>query len=103
MKQDISSTTPYPPSVNSKKSWSTKSKKRFVSEEEKARIKRDKQVMARFDELGYCKGDNGNLPCFVASWTKTQYGGCPTARAELITYSAQDVRSEYLNQTLRRH
>ena len=64
MKQDISSTTPYPPSVNSKKSWSTKSKKRFVSEEEKARIKRDKQIMTRFDELGYKKGDNGNLPCF---------------------------------------
>jgi hypothetical protein len=40
---------------------------------------------------------------FVASWTKTPHGGCPTAKAELITYSAQDVPSEYLNQTLRRH
>jgi len=40
------------------------SKKRLVSEEEKARNKRDKQVMARFNELGYGKGDNGNLPCF---------------------------------------
>jgi hypothetical protein len=41
-----------------------KSKKRFVSEEEKARNKRDNQIMARFNELGYKKGDNGNLPCF---------------------------------------
>ena len=40
---------------------------------------------------------------FVVSWMKTPHGGCPTARVEAITYSAQDVRSEYLNQTLRRH
>ena len=62
--RSTSSTMPYQQSGNSKKSWSTKSKKRFVSEEEKARNKRDKQIMARFDELGYKKGDNGNLPCF---------------------------------------
>ena len=64
MKQDISYTMPYQPLGNSKKSWNTMSKKRFVSDEEKTRIKRDKQVMARFKELGYKKGDNGNLPCF---------------------------------------
>ena len=40
---------------------------------------------------------------FVARWTKTPHGGCPTARAEVTTYSVQDVPSEYLNQTLRRH
>ena len=62
--RSTSSTMPYQQSGNSKKSRSTKSKKRFVSEEEKARIKRDNQIMARFDELGYKKGDNGNLPCF---------------------------------------
>ena len=64
MKQETSYTTPYPPSDNSKKSWNTKSKKRFVSEEEKAKKARDKQIMARFDELGYKKRGNGNLPCF---------------------------------------
>ena len=62
--QNISSTTHFQPLGNSKKSWSTKSKRRFVSDEEKTRIKRDKQIMTRFDELGYKKGDNGNLPCF---------------------------------------
>ena len=62
--QRTSSTTAYLQLDNSKKSWNTKSKKRFVSDEEKARNKRDKQVVARFDELGYKKGDNGNLPCF---------------------------------------
>ena len=62
--QNISSTTPYRQSGNSKKSLNLRSKKRFVSEEERERIKRDKQIMARFDELGYKKGDNGNLPCF---------------------------------------
>ena len=64
MKQDISFTTHYTQSDSFKKSLNTKSKKRFVSEEEKARIKRDNQIMARFNELGYKKGDNGNLPCF---------------------------------------
>ena len=62
--QSISSTTHYQQSGNYKKSWNTKSKQRFVSKEEKARNKRDKQIMARFNELGYKKGDNGNLPCF---------------------------------------
>ena len=62
--QSTSSTMPYQQSGNFKKSLNTKNKKRFVSEEEKARNKRDKQIMARFDELGYKKGDNGNLPCF---------------------------------------
>jgi len=62
--QNISSTTPYRQSGKSKKSLNLRSKKRFVSEEERERIKRDKQVMARFNELGYKKGDNGNLPCF---------------------------------------
>ena len=66
--QSISSTTHYQQLGNSKKSWNTKSKKRFGnygnSEEEKARIKRDRQVIARLNKLGYKKGDNGNLPCF---------------------------------------
>jgi len=66
--QSISSTTHYQQLGNSKKSWNTKSKKRFGnygnSEEEKARIKRDRQVIARLNKLGYKKGDSGNLPCF---------------------------------------
>ena len=62
--QSTSSITHYQQSGNFKKSLNTKSKKRFVSEEEKARNKRDNQIMARFNELGYKKGDNGNLPCF---------------------------------------
>ena len=68
MEQRTSFSTHYQQLGNSKKSWNTKSKKRFGnygnSEEEKARIKRDRQVIARFNELGYKKGDNGNLPCF---------------------------------------
>jgi len=66
--QRTSSTTAYPQLGSSKKSWNMKSKKRFGkdgnSEEEKAKNKRNKQIMARFNELGYKKGDNGNLPCF---------------------------------------
>ena len=34
------------------------------SESRTNNLKRDKQIMARFNELGYKKGGNGNLPCF---------------------------------------
>jgi hypothetical protein len=64
MEQNILSTTPYQQSGNYRKSWNTKNKRHFVSEEQRARNARDEQIMARFNELGYSKGDNGNLPCF---------------------------------------
>ena len=63
-KPDTSSTTPYRQSGNSKKSWNTRNKNNFVSAERKEKLRREKLIMARFEELGYTKGDNGNLPCF---------------------------------------
>ena len=65
MKQKTSSSTPYQQSGNSKKSWKTKPKQRHVwTDGEKHFRKRNKQIIARFDELGYKKGDSSNLPCF---------------------------------------
>ena len=65
MKQETSSSTPSQPLGNYKRSWKTKRKQTLVyTDGEKLLRKRDKQILARFDELGYKKGDNGNLPCF---------------------------------------
>ena len=56
---------PSQPLDNSKKSWRTKRKQTLVyTDGEKLLRKRDKQILARFDELGYKKGSNGNFPCF---------------------------------------
>lgn len=65
MKQGTSSSTHYRQSGNSKRSWNTKNKKRLVyTDGELQQRERDKRILARFDELGYKKGDNGNFPCF---------------------------------------
>ena len=65
MKQKTSSSTPSQQSGNSKKSWKTKAKRQHVwTDGEKQQRNRDKQVIARFDELGYKKGEGGNFPCF---------------------------------------
>jgi len=36
----------------------------YNTEERKERVKRDKQIIARFEELGYKRGKNDNFPCF---------------------------------------
>ena len=106
--RSTSSTMPYQQSGNSKKSWSTKSKKRFVSEEEIQRIKRDKQVMTRFNELGYKKGDNGNLPCFcgkldedTAWWmsnckSKTNHLFCPRCTERVFEPEIKETLAKLL-------
>jgi hypothetical protein len=63
-KPDGYSTQPYRQSDNSKKSLNRKPSMTLRSENRTSRLKRDKQVIARFNELGYTKGDNGNFPCF---------------------------------------
>ena len=65
MKPKTLSSTPSPPSGNYKKSWKTKAKRQHVwTDGEKQQRTREKQIMARFDELGYKRGENGNFPCF---------------------------------------
>ena len=65
MKQKTSSSTPSRPSGNYKKSWKTKRKQTLVyTDGEKQQRAREKQIVARFDELGYKRGENGNFPCF---------------------------------------
>ena len=51
-------------SGKSKKYWKSGASKSLNTEERRETLKRERQVIARFDELGYKKGDNGNLPCF---------------------------------------
>ena len=63
-KPEIYSSTPSQQSGKSKKSWKSGASKSFNTGERRERLKREKQIIARFDELGYKKGDNGNLPCF---------------------------------------
>ena len=63
MKQKTSSSTPSQPSGNYKKSWKTKRKQTLVyTDGEKQQRSREKQIMARFAELGYKRGENGNFP-----------------------------------------
>mgnify|MGYP006883098286 CR=1 FL=1 len=64
MTQDSYSSLPSRQSGNYKKSLSKKPLTILRSAERVADLKRDKQIIARFDELGYKKGDNGNFPCF---------------------------------------
>lgn len=64
MKSEQSSSQHYRQSDNYKKSLSKKPLTIFRTEESKNNLKRDKQIIARFNELGYKKGDNGNFPCF---------------------------------------
>ena len=64
MTQDSYSSLPSRQSGNYKKSLSKKPLMILRSAERVADLKRDKQIIARFDELGYKKGDNGNFPCF---------------------------------------
>ena len=65
MKQKTSSSTPFQQSGNYKKSWKTKRKQTLVyTDGEKQQRKREKQIVARFEELGYKRGENGNFPCF---------------------------------------
>ena len=58
------SSTPSQQSGKSKKYWKSGASKSLNTEERRETLKRERQVIARFDELGYKKGDNGNLPCF---------------------------------------
>ena len=59
-----SSTQPYHQSVSYKKSLNKKPLMTLRSNKRTDSLKRERQIIARFDELGYTKGDNGNLPCF---------------------------------------
>ena len=63
-KPDASSIQPYHQSVNYKKSLNKKPSMTLRSKGRTEFLRRNKQIMARFDELGYKKGENGNLPCF---------------------------------------
>ena len=63
-KLEQSSSQHYRQSVNYKKSLNKKPLTIFRTEESKDNLKREKQIIARFNELGYKKGDNGNFPCF---------------------------------------
>jgi len=58
------SSMPSQQSGKSKKYWKSGASKSFNTGERRETLKRERQVIARFDELGYKKGDNGNLPCF---------------------------------------
>jgi hypothetical protein len=58
------SSMPSQQSGKSKKSWKSGASKNLNTEERREKLKRERQVIARFNELGYKKGDNGNLPCF---------------------------------------
>jgi hypothetical protein len=58
------STQHYHQSGNFKKSLNKKPSMTLRSENRTSKLKRDKQVIARLNELGYTKGDNGNFPCF---------------------------------------
>ena len=63
-KPDLYYSQPSQQSDNYKKSLRKNPLRTTRSEESRNNLKRDKQIMARFKELGYKKGDNGNLPCF---------------------------------------
>ena len=63
-KPDGYSIQPYHQSDSFKKSLNRKPSMTLMSKKRITDLKRDKQIMARFNELGYKKGDNGNLPCF---------------------------------------
>ena len=65
MKPKISFSTPSHQSGNYKKSWKTKPKRKLVyTDYEKQQRAREKQIIARFEELGYNRGENNNFPCF---------------------------------------
>ena len=61
---DAYSTQPYHQSDSYRKYLNRKTSMSLKSEIRTNNLKRDKQIMARFNELGYKKGGNGNLPCF---------------------------------------
>lgn len=89
-KPDGYSIQPYHQSDSFKKSLNRKPSMTLRSKKRTTDLKRDKQIMARFNELGYKKGDNGNLPCFcgkldadTAWWmsnckSKSNHLFCPT-------------------------
>ena len=55
---------PYRQSGNYKKSTNKSAWNNFNTQERRDRIKREKQIIARFHELGYNRGENNNFPCF---------------------------------------
>jgi len=57
-------TMPYRQSGNYKKSTNKSAWNNFNTQERRDRIKREKQIIARFHELGYERGKNNNFPCF---------------------------------------
>ena len=63
-KQDGYSIQPYHQSGSYRKSLNKKPLMTLGGSKRRDLLKRDKQIMARFNELGYKKGANGNLPCF---------------------------------------
>ena len=61
---EIYSSTPSVQSGNSKKSWKSVASKSLNTKERREKLKRERQIIARFNELGYTQGDNSNFPCF---------------------------------------
>tara|TARA_R100001443_G_scaffold26695_3_gene40019 strand:+ start:5437 stop:5850 length:414 start_codon:yes stop_codon:yes gene_type:complete len=61
---EIYSSTPSVQSGNSKKSWNSIASKSLNTKERRKKLERERQVIARLNELGYTQGDNSNFPCF---------------------------------------
>ena len=110
MKPKISSSTPSRPSGNYKKSWKTKHKQTLVyTDGEKQQRSREKQIMARFDELGYKRGENGNFPCFcgeldadTAWWmgnckSKANHLFCPRCTERVFEPDIKETLSNLFN------
>jgi hypothetical protein len=80
----------------------------LMSKKRTTDLKRDKQIMARFNELGYKKGDNGNLPCFcgkldedTAWWmsnckSKSNHLFCPTCTERVFEPEIKETLDKLL-------
>ena len=107
-KPDGYSIQPYHQSDSFKKSLNRKPSMTLRSKKRTTDLKRDKQIMARFNELGYKKGANGNLPCFcgkldsdTAWWmsnckSKSNHLFCPTCTERVFEPEIKETLDKLL-------
>jgi hypothetical protein len=107
-KPDASSIQHYHQSGNFKKSLNKKPLMILRSKGRTEFLRREKQIMARFKELGYEKGDNGNLPCFcgkldenTAWWmsnckSRSNHLFCPTCTERIFEPEIKETLDKLL-------